>query len=399
MAVVASTKFDQAGGASAVAGRALRGVLDGTANDVVTVTNGDNTDVNSWEMELLYVPPTSGVALGVFASGVSPTPSGVFTPDVPGCYRVQLTVRDISAFPDVDIRNFAIANFRGHVTPPYQKNPDPIDLDLKADELNFSAQVFGWAGDRLEGLFESYFDTFEDKFPQTVTATPFTAAADHSDPANFPANLWLVDTTTIAGASVFNLPSGARDGQVFAVKDNQNDAFNNPITLTLPGGDQFEDATTERVIFANGGRIVIMKLTGVSWRILENTNREEWIDLFAGQDSTSNNGFTRVASKNFDPDLFPLSARFVLEAIMETTDAGNTHEVQLFNITLAAAVSTPIGSVSLTPELNADTLVSPGDLAAGSNVYELQHRMASGSGPDEVTISSAHLRVVYSLTG
>ena len=132
---------------------------------------------------------------------------------------MQLTVRDISAFPDVDIRNFAIANFHGHVTPPYQKNPDPIDLTLKDDELNFSAQVFGWAGDRLEGLFEAYFETYEDQFPQTVTATPFTAAADHSDPTNVPANLWLVDTTTIAGASVFNLPSGARDGQVFVVKD------------------------------------------------------------------------------------------------------------------------------------------------------------------------------------
>ena len=142
-----------------------------------------------------------------------------------------------------------------------------------------------------------------------------------------------------------------------------------------------------------------MKLSGVSWRVLINTNREEWIDLFAGQDSISFNGFTRAASKGLNPDNFPASTQYILEAIMETTNASNTHEVQLFNITTSSPVSTPLGSISLTPELKIDTLVSPGDLAAGANVYEIQHRMVSGTGPDEVTLSSAHLRVVYSLTG
>ena len=394
MAVSADIKFDQASGASDIAGRALKGVLAGIpASDEVTVTNGDNTDVVSWEMELLYVPPGSLVPLGIFASGVSPLPSGTFIPDVRGSYRVQSTVRDAAGSPDVDIRNFAIPNFRGHIIPPYQKNPDPLDLALKADELNFNGQAFGWAGDRIEGLFETYFNTFEDKYPTTVTGTPFTAGVDE-------ANIYLVDTTTIAGASVFNLPVAARDGQVFVVKDNQNDAFANPITLTLPGGDQFEDATTTRTIFANGGVIAVMKLAGVSWRVLENTCREEFLDLFSGQDSTSNTlGFDRVATKPLNPDNYPASALFIFEAVMETTNAANTHEVQLFNTTLSAVVSTPLGSISLTPDVETDTLVSPGDLASGLNIYEVQHRMASGVGPDEVTISGAHLRIVYSSTG
>ncbi len=394
MAVTADIKFDQASGASDIAGRALRGVISGVpASDLVTVTNGDNTNVESWELELLYSPPGSALVPGVFASGVSATPSGTLAVDVRGCYRVQSTVRDAGGSPDVDIRNFGIPNFRGQVIPPYQKNPDPIDLDLKADELNFNGQPFGWAGDRVEGLLETYFTIFEDLFPVTVTSTPFTATADE-------ANLYLVDTTVIGGASVFNLPGGARDGQVFPVKDNQNDAFSNPITLTLPGSDQFEDGSTTRVIFANGGLISVMKLTGVSWRVIQNTNREEWIELFSGQDSTSNTaGFDRVATKNFNPDGFPLSSVFIFEAIMETTIASSPHAVQLFNITLSSPVSTPLGSISLTPEVQSDNLLSPGDLAAGDNVYEVQHQMTAGAGPDEVTISGAHLRIVYSSTG
>jgi len=136
-----------------------------------------------------------------------------------------------------------------------------------------------------------------------------------------------------------------------------------------------------------------MKLSGISWRILQNTNRAIWIDLFAGQEST------RVSSKLINPGPFPTSAVWIFQAIMETTDASYQHQVQLYNVTTSSPVSTPLGSNSLTPDFQGDELVSPADLPAGDNVYELQHKMDTGSSPDEVTLSGAHLFVIYSHTG
>ena len=388
MAVTASIKFTQ-GGNTAVAGQAVEGNLtDGT----VTVTNGDNLNVSSWEMELVDTPPGSAVTKEIFATGISSTPSGSFDqPDLPGAYRVKLTVREGSGNFDTDVRNLVVRNFRGHVSPPYQKNPDPIDIVVKADELNVGGQAYGWAGDGNSGLLRTFFSTYEDVPSAVVTATPFTAEMET-------ATLWLVNTTTIAATSIFNLPASPRDGQVFTILDNQNDAFTYPISVTLPGGNQFEDGTSVRRIFANGGLMKLMKLTGTSWRILQNTNREEYIPIFSGQKSTANNNYQRLASFNFNPDNFPVGARYVFEVIAETTNASNPIEIQLENQTLTAIVSTPLSSISLVPQLRTDTLVSPADLAAGDNVYELQFQMTSGSGPDEATCSGARIRMVYATT-
>lgn len=389
MAAVADLKFTQ-GPNTDTAGRAVAGTLtDGVCN----ITNGVNTDIHHWEIELLYSPPGSAVTPAVLASAVSNTPASSFTPDVAGCYRVRERVYDVFGVLNEDIRNFGVPNFRGIIIPPYQNNPLPIDVSLKADELNFGGQAFGWAGDRVVGLFEKYFETDRDVATAVVGATPFTAVAQEAD-------VYLVNTTTIAGASVFNLPALARDGQRSIIADNQNDAFQYPCTVTLTGGDTFEDGSTTRVIFANGGLIEVMKLSGTSWRILRNTNVEEYLPIFSGVVSTSNTGgFDRLASLPLNPSNYPADVRFILEAVMETTNASNAHTVRLYNLTTPGVVSTPLSSTSTSSELKTDTLLVPGDLPASAALYELQHQMASGTGPDEVTCSGARLRAVYAMTG
>ncbi len=390
MAAVASLQFTQ-GANTDVAGRAVVGDL---TSGVCNVANGDNTDVASWEIELLYSPPGSALVPGVLASAVSNTPAANFTPDVTGCYRIRLRVFDTFGVVNEDIRNFGVPNFRGIIVPPYQNAPLPIDVSLKDDELNFSGQAFGWAGDRVVGLFEKYFETDRDVATLEANATPVTVGVREAD-------VYLINTNTIASASQVDLPAGARNGQVFTIADNEGDAFTYNIRVELPGGETFQDGTSTRFIFANGGLIKVMKLSGTNWRILENTNREDFIDLFGGTDSTSNTGgFDRVSSKQLDVSRFPTTARFVFEAIMETTNVANAHTVRIFNITDAVVVSTPLSSTSLTPEQQSDTLLIPTDLpSAAPKLYELQHQMAAGVGPDEVTISGAHLRVVYAMTG
>lgn len=261
MAVSADIKFTQ-GPNTAAAGIAVVGTLtDGS----VTVTNGDNTNVASWEMELVFVPTDSALATGVFASGVSPTPSGSFgTPDVPGSYRVKLTVRDVGGEYDEDIRVFGVPDFRGRIMPPYQEDPVQIPLSLKENELNFGGQAFGWSGRRDDGLIEYFFDTFEDKFPKIVDSTPFTAEVRE-------ANLYLVNTATIGSAVTFDLQSTARTGQVYEIADNEESAGTYNITINLPGGHTFPDASSSASIAQDGGYIKLVRVGATSWVTLSSS--------------------------------------------------------------------------------------------------------------------------------
>lgn len=151
MAVTALIKFTQ-GANTDVPGRAVIGDM---TSGGVTVTNGDNTNVVSWEYELLYVPPGSAEPLNL--QGPNATPSFAFgQPDVPGSYRVKLTVRDIDGNKDIDIRNLVVPfPNRGLIAPPYQGNPLPLPVVApaattpapKPDEMNIAGQAFGWSGD------------------------------------------------------------------------------------------------------------------------------------------------------------------------------------------------------------------------------------------------------------
>lgn len=126
--------------------------LVGNTAAAVVFSNADNTDVASWEWQLLYVPPGSAIALTTQGPGPTQTFNmGTPTAAVPGCYRVKLTVRDAAGNADVDIRCFAVptAN-RSWIIPPDQRFPPQLPLTgigAKPDELNFGGQAFGWTGD------------------------------------------------------------------------------------------------------------------------------------------------------------------------------------------------------------------------------------------------------------
>lgn len=156
MAVTALTKFTQ-GALVGLPGVALAGV----ALTQVDVENDDPTDVASWKVDLVYVPPGSVLVAGVLATGDSPSPFASFTPDVPGCYRVVLTVWDSAGMvgtSNVDIRNFGVPDSNGIIYPPYQELPRKLpvlgsgDVGEKPDELNFNQQPYGWDGDGTDGL-------------------------------------------------------------------------------------------------------------------------------------------------------------------------------------------------------------------------------------------------------
>lgn len=170
--VTALIKFTQSA-VPGIAGEAYSGII----GSGVTIENGDNSNVLSWKIELLYARPPStlevvpGVPTVLGMDDITP-PTGTFTPDVPGSYRIRLTVYDAIGLlgnSDQDIRNFIVAMpGRNLIIPPYQALPDPLPLPgsnppagspaPKPDEMNYGGQNYGWGGDNssnLLGLNES----------------------------------------------------------------------------------------------------------------------------------------------------------------------------------------------------------------------------------------------------
>lgn len=134
-------------------GTALLGVLAVP----VHLSNVDDADVRSWQVEVVAVATSSAIPLGVLAySDNSSTPAADFTPDTTGSYRLVLKVWDavgrVGDPTNVDIRVFAVPEAQGFVAPPAQVWPLPLpdprsgDATAKPNELNFGGQDQGWAG-------------------------------------------------------------------------------------------------------------------------------------------------------------------------------------------------------------------------------------------------------------
>lgn len=143
-------------------GRALLGIL----GVPVFVHNANNVEVASWQIDLVYVDNSSGLAshsVPYAFDNNSNTPAAAFIPDVRGSYRVMLSVWSVinrAGNPDsVDIRVFAVPELNGFITAPSQVYPLPLpdprtgDVTSKPNELNFGGQLDGWAGDgHTDGL-------------------------------------------------------------------------------------------------------------------------------------------------------------------------------------------------------------------------------------------------------
>jgi len=157
MAVTALIKFTQ-GLSVGTPGVAQAGV----PSVQVDVENDNPTDIQSWKIDMLYVPPGSTVPMGTLATGNTSMPYANFLPDgVPGSYRIQVAVySDINQLGVVnkDIRCFVVKDVNGFVFPPYQELPKKLPVlgsgipGEKPDELNLDGQPYGWDGVGTEGL-------------------------------------------------------------------------------------------------------------------------------------------------------------------------------------------------------------------------------------------------------
>ena len=145
------------GAVTDVPGNAVQGVQDGATT--VVFSNGDDTGVVAWTYQLLYTPPSSGIAPTTQGPSVADTFT-MATPDAPGSYRMKLTVADAAGNEDVDIRNFVVPfPNSGIIVPPYQglEPPRPLTGPLaKPDEMNIGGHSFGWDGDEDTARIQLY---------------------------------------------------------------------------------------------------------------------------------------------------------------------------------------------------------------------------------------------------
>jgi hypothetical protein len=255
MTVTALIKFTQ-GPNTDVAGRAVLGTL---ADGAATVTNGDNTDVARWQIDMLDVPSGSALPVGVLATATSNTPSANFVPDASGTYRLRLVVWNNAGVFNTDIRCFGVKDFRGFLVPPYQGSPDPISTLLKPNELNYGGQVLGWLGDAASGMHAAALRGYAKR-----VALPVYAAVSDIGPNT--ADRFLVFTASIGAPSTLSVLSTIGVGDGFMVCDAEGSADTNPITVALPAGHTFLDGTTSKTISSPGGGMEALHVSTILWQ-------------------------------------------------------------------------------------------------------------------------------------
>lgn len=382
MAVTALILFNQGG--AGTPGWAFEGTVD---DGLVVITNDDDTNVASWRITLLDVPPGSAVVPGVLASADSGTPTANFTPDVQGSYRIELEVFDAIAFggaTDKDIRNFGIRNARGIIVPPYQKLPDPLPVTgegkpgEKPNEQNYGGQARGWTGNRTDGQLEEFFNTYDDLRTFTVSSTPFTAAATDVPPVYY---------INVTGPATFNLPSSFRTGQRFRVVAAPTVTL---LTVVPPGGYNIDGLSSVKMFGGTSG--VFVWRGGSNIMILGSKKDKYERTLVAAIESAENTGFTTIGSTIITPEDYVNTSGTTWEAILETTSGADAAEIRLFNVTTASVVAgSVLSTASLTPVLVSASVT----LAAGQNLYEAQLRLQTTGAPNRATCKQAQLIIQW----
>ena len=259
MAVTVLLQFTQALNIG-LSGEALIGDLDVVSGPVTVSDTG--AGATTWTFEILEAPPGSATVTGIVQGPGALSSFILFPgPDVPGSYRFRLTGTD-GVDTDVDIRNLIVPDVKGVIYPPYQKNPDPIDLTLKPDEMNYGGQGRGWAGTNTTPVRGQHrvLQTINDYVEALISVAAVTLGEASVD-------VYGVRTTFIAAPSVVTLDTTVRVGQGLTFIDVEGTAAVNTVTINLSGFETFVDGTTSVVISSNYGSTRLRKITALLWMV------------------------------------------------------------------------------------------------------------------------------------
>ena len=118
------------------------------------------------------------------------------------------------------------------------------------------------------------------------------------------------------------------------------------------------------------------------------------VTLLAGTQSTNLTSYQVIGGIVFSPATYSYTS-ITLEVMLETTNAGFTAQLRLFNVTDSIVVGADplLTSVSLTPERKTVVLAVPADLPNSLKVYELQLKMSAASNSERVTCKSGRFLI------
>lgn len=265
MAAIALLKFVQ-GATTGPDGEALYC----TTGTQVDVSNVSNVDVASWQIDLLYTPPGSGVAVAtpLAFSNTATAPAASFTPDVAGCFRVRLTVYESAGrvgVSNVDIRNVIVRTSKhGWVLPPFQDLPLPLPLlgssepGEKPNELNVGGQALGWHGGNSDGLLhnilkeidESNFDIIPD--PDTTNQVFATFNIGYREPMSVvvgPVGDLVFTNSNFVTVFISMTPPGVAPEAVQF--DSSDDAILSTASFSTASATSFDLTATDTKIWAS----------------------------------------------------------------------------------------------------------------------------------------------------
>jgi hypothetical protein len=206
----------------------------GTAGTVVQVQNGaSNVGVVSWTYNVVSVPYNSAVPLGTAQSGSTPT--WTFTPDVTGCFVVQLVAADASTPANTasDQRAFGVLTASGHLAPSFTGDQN---------SLNFAGQLTGW-----DVYMEQWLAALELLLGTSVAALNVDTNIVTTNTAyqSVVQKLVRVRTDLATAPTVLAPVAGSLAlGTFFGVRDTGVDAAAHPITVTAPAGWKIQNPGT-----------------------------------------------------------------------------------------------------------------------------------------------------------
>lgn len=161
----------------------------GTTGTSVIVSNGDDTNVENWEYEVVDVPPTSTVATGVQSDGG--VPSYTFTPDIAGGYLLHIVVTDADGNTAEDYRVFQVYETSGRIIPPFKATDIALNFIISG-HMN----TRGWA--TFQGAYDKEVDVLAAAGGGTPTGTGFPhVTAGVQDPAARAVNLASSDVSNV----------------------------------------------------------------------------------------------------------------------------------------------------------------------------------------------------------
>ena len=234
--------------------------LIGVAGTPITVANGNNTNVVTWDYTVVDLSSLSSQTLPITQFGSSPTFS--FTPDANGAYLFQLTVFDGSGNSATDYRVFQVPETSGRMITSYKASDIAQNFFIGAKQ-NFR----GWAP-----LMEAYLREV-DLLAQASFLDIVTDGNNASVTITDVAHNQLVGFRNLSAARTCVMPTVPDIGQRFAVvnKDGTCSVIN---TITINPGGTNPIATVGQLtfVFQNPYEGAIFEWTGQIWALLTHVN-------------------------------------------------------------------------------------------------------------------------------